>query len=572
MANHQTIVMLNELYMKQSLCDAKLLVEDKCFKVHKPVLCACSSFFRSLFLDWSPQDDKTFKIPHLTADMMQTFIEFAYTGVVTVTPDNVDDLFIAADRFDVFGITEACCKFMEESLSPLTFLNTLRLTNMYHYPQLRKKLFSYILLNFATVVRSQEFLQLSVEDLTTIIQHDQLNVSQESSAYEAILLWINHLPEERQRYIPHLLSKVRLALIDPQYFHKYVLMNEMIRSSGECNIYLNRTKKLVLERSGLPLSSYSDYLIRPRLPNAVLMAVGGWTINQPTTCIESYNYHTKQWLKVHNGNPSPRAYHGAVFLNGSLFVLGGFNGTEQFCTMQKYDLVNKTWQEVAPMHEKRCYVSVVVLHGCIYALGGFNGFDRMTTAEKYTPETNQWTMIAPMNYPRSDASSTTLNEKIYICGGFNGDECLATAESYDCQTDQWTLISNMSCRRSGVSVATYAGEIYAVGGFSGTERLNTVEAYNPVTDQWRRRPSMINRRSNFGIAVLDEQLYVAGGYNGFITINAAERFSAKTDEWSKICNMAISRSAVHCCVVRDIPNMAEYCTTTEEEGDAPLVE
>ena len=111
-----------------------------------------------------------------------------------------------------------------------------------------------------------------------------------------------------------------------------------------------------------------------------------------------------------------------------------------------------------------------------------------------------------------------------------------------------------------------------VGGFSGTERLNTVEAYNPVTNQWRLLPSMINRRSNFGIAVLDEQIFVAGGYNGFNTTTAAEKFSAKTGEWSKICDMAISRSAVHCCVVHDIPNMAEYCTTTEEEGDAPLVE
>uniref|UniRef100_A0A8C6WJN8 Kelch like family member 10 n=1 Tax=Neogobius melanostomus TaxID=47308 RepID=A0A8C6WJN8_9GOBI len=578
--SNQMMMVFEELRRNHFLCDAVLQVEGTQFQVHKLVLCNCSPYFKSLFANWSTPDDNIFDIPNLSADVMRVFIEFAYTGVVTITADNIGHLFTAADRFDVTGITQACCEVMLESLSPNTCLNTLFVANNFYYPELRKRVFSYVLKHFEEVVRCPDFVQLSVEDLVQIIKHDLLNVHQESAVFEAILLWINHSHHYRKRHIPHLLPNVRLALMDSQYFSSHVFRNEMVRRNRKCNTYLIRTMKLILDvgNESMPISLFPDLLARPRVPRAVLMAVGGWNIVHPTNRIEAFDNRSKQWVPVINSDKTPRAYHGTVFLNGSVYIMGGFDGMEQFCTMHKYNLVNRTWQEVAPMHTNRCYVSVTTLHGCIYAMGGFDGIDRLDTAERYTPKTNQWTMIAPMNEQRSDANSSTMNEKIYICGGFNGVECLPTAESYNSLTDQWTMIANMSTRRSGVSIIAYAGEIYAVGGFTGLARLKTVEAYNPETNRWRPLPSMLNPRSNFGIAVLDEQLYAVGGFNGFTTITCAERFDVRTGVWSDICNIDISRSALSCCVVHDLPNMTDYCSPraalaeSEEEVDIPPVE
>lgn len=151
---------------------------------------------------------------------------------------------------------------------------------------------------------------------------------------------------------------------------------------------------------------------RPRLPNTILLAIGGWSGGDPTNAIEAYDVRLDRWTFVSNNLERPCAYHGAAFLNGYIYCIGGFNRVEHFNGVRKFDPITYTWHEVAPMHHRRCYVSVTVLNGCIYALGGYNGHQRLSTAECYQPETNQWNLIAPMHEQRSDASCTTLNNKV----------------------------------------------------------------------------------------------------------------------------------------------------------------
>lgn len=73
-------------------------------------------------------------------------------------------------------------------------------------------------------------------------------------------------------------------------------------------------------------------------------------------------------------------------------------------------------------------------------------------------------------------------------------------------------------------------------------------------------PSMLMPRSNIGIAVIDDRLFVVGGYQGFTTTSEVECFDVETNEWSTICDMEISRSALGCCIVSGLPNMAKYST------------
>lgn len=162
-----------------------------------------------------------------------------------------------------------------------------------------------------------------------------------------------------------------------------------------------------------------------------------------------------------------RAYHGCLTVDQRIFIIGGFDGNEYFNSCRTFHLIDRVWNDIAPMNERRCYVSVAYLNGFLYAMGGFNGHVRQNTAEKYLSETNQWSSICPMHVQRSDASACTLNgkinvkivsrrkfsfeqDRIYICGGFDGQECLHTAEYYNPITNQWTLIQPMQNRRSGV--------------------------------------------------------------------------------------------------------------------------
>ncbi|XP_030597413.1 kelch-like protein 10 [Archocentrus centrarchus] len=549
----------NELHIERTLCDAFLKVDTVEFPVQKIILCNCSPYFRDYFTRLNPPDQKDFNISGLSPDMMELIIDFAYTGSVFVTEDNVQELLLAADQFKVMGVIKICCDFLGEQLCPENCVGIWQFTTISFFPELRAKAYQYILNHFEQVVAEEEFLNLTVEELADILDNDHLDV-QEDTVYEAVIKWIAHAPAEREQHISTLLPKVRLGLMTVEYLRQNVLSNELVSSNSECrSMAVEATRAIRDIRSSRPgESGFYHPLARPRLPHSILLAIGGWRGIDRTTIIEAYDYRADRWLNITNNLERLRGNHGAAFLNGYVYCIGGCDTVEHFSTVHRFDLTTRTWDEVTPMHDRRCDVSVTVLNGCIYAMGGHDGEGQLNTAERYQPETNQWTLIAPMHERRSNASCTTLNNKIYICGGYNGNECLATAEFYSAETNQWTMIHPMNRPRSGLGVIAYAGHVFAVGGFDGTNYLRTAEVYNTDTNVWNNVSSMLTPRRNFGIEVINNHLFVAGGCNRLLTLLDVEYYDSITNEWSAACDMGIFRHALSCCVVSGLPTLAEY--------------
>ncbi|NXW59122.1 KLH10 protein, partial [Eurystomus gularis] len=552
----------NELRLEGEHCDATISVDGVEFSVHKIVLCRVSDYFRTLFSSrWNDAHKGVCKIHHASPEMMRLIIEYAYTGVVPVTADNVEDLLIAADYFNVTGIVGLCCKFLKSQLSLENCVGIWSFTDTYYFPDLRKAAYMFILHHFKEMTMvSTEFLELSVNDLEDIIEKDELRVTQEAVVFEAVVRWIAHDPQNRRQHVAGLLGKVRLARIQTEYFLKNVRTHDYVRDNEECKVLIIHTlmEMFNLNTHGPACLDFSNPLSRPRLPCAVLFAIGGWSGDSPINTIETYDARADQWVNVTCEQEGPLAYHGAAYLKDFIYIIGGFDGMDCLSSVKRFDPLQKTWQEVGSMHSQRCYVSVAVLNNNIYAMGGFDGHTRLNTAERYEPETNQWTMIPHMHEQRSDAGATTLHGKVYICGGFDGIERSITAEVYNTTTNQWTFIAPMSSQRGGVGVIAYGDEVYAIGGCDGGSRLQSVEAYNPAANTWRTVPSMLSPRSNFGVGVVEDLLFVVGGFNGSTVTFNVEYYDRNTNEWLDVCDMGIHRSALSCCVVPALPNAREY--------------
>uniref|UniRef100_A0A673GGV3 Kelch-like protein 10 n=1 Tax=Sinocyclocheilus rhinocerous TaxID=307959 RepID=A0A673GGV3_9TELE len=213
----------------------------------------------------------------------------------------------------------------------------------------------YVLQHFEEVLQvSEEFLELPLGHLEAMIAQDELNVKQEEMVFEAIVRWIGHAPENRRKHIAVLLSKVRMGLMSPDYFMTDVRNNALVLESEACSdIVINAMKVIFDLHMEEPASSeLVNQLTRPRLPYEILLAIGGWSVSNPTNEIEAYDARADCWVNV------------------------------------------------APMYERRCYVSVAVLDGLIYAIGGFNGYGRLKTA--YNPLNDTWHDIRSMINPRSN--------------------------------------------------------------------------------------------------------------------------------------------------------------------------
>lgn len=165
-------------------------------------------FFSALFTRWSEKEKTVYPMEGMCADTMRLILDYAYTGSLPITEDNVQEILLAADQFNILEVIETCSNFLVELLHPNNCIGIWKFTNVCFRTELRCKAFRYILEHFEKACLCDEFLLLSEEELTDIIKQDNLNVQQESIVFEAILRWIDHAPEERERHFHVLLKKV----------------------------------------------------------------------------------------------------------------------------------------------------------------------------------------------------------------------------------------------------------------------------------------------------------------------------------------------------------------------------
>ncbi|CAJ0930014.1 unnamed protein product [Ranitomeya imitator] len=138
----------NELRMEGKLCDIVIKVGDVEFNAHKIILCGCSPYFRALFTNsWDNSEDKAYEISGFSPEIMNFILEYAYTQTVPINADNVENLFIAADYFNILDLIQRCCDFMINQLCPGNSIGIYKFTEYYYCPKLHQKAYSYILHN-----------------------------------------------------------------------------------------------------------------------------------------------------------------------------------------------------------------------------------------------------------------------------------------------------------------------------------------------------------------------------------------------------------------------------------------
>jgi hypothetical protein len=230
---------------------------------------------------------------------------------------------------------------------------------------------------------------------------------------------------------------------------------------------------------------------------------------------------------------------GAATINGILYAVGGFNGTDgDLATLQAYDPTIDTWTTKASMPTARQVLGVAAIDGILYAVGGYhNGF--LSTLEAYDPTTNMWTTKASMPTPRSGLGVAAINGILFAVGGNGSDG--RVVEAYDPATDMWTTKASMPTARQTFGIAAINGILYAVGGDFGSSSLATVEAYDPVADAWTTKASMPTGRSNLGAGALNGALYAVGGFNG-ATLGTLEAYDPATNMWTTKASMVTARS------------------------------
>lgn len=336
------------------------------FPVHRVVLGLATVYFQTLFTD--PQlnqkrienNKEVYHISGVPYDLMKTIVDYCYSGQIHFTSSNVKDILVTANRFLIIGIVLQCCEWLQNKLSPENCIGYMRVAGTYQNNSLLDASRKCLLKNFHRISSlNDEFCTLSLPELYNFIRDDELGISDEMMAVDAIIQWILHDPAGRCLHLPDLLKAVRLGLLNVNDLIMKIRQRLRLHLSADCSDFLCRINES-MKHAPLEVDG-NNYFCRPRIPYEIPFVIGGWTSGYPTDFVETFDIRAKRWSYVMNVDKSARAYHRLETLKGCIYILGGFDGTQYYNTVRCYDPVLKHWMDKAPMYHHRCYVSSCVI-------------------------------------------------------------------------------------------------------------------------------------------------------------------------------------------------------------------
>ncbi|KAK3754501.1 hypothetical protein QZH41_007025 [Actinostola sp. cb2023] len=217
--------------------------------------------FSSNFIDGTQQ---RLEIPVLEGHVGEALIEFAYSGKIRITSENVVDLLAGANFLQGFEFVEkSCSDYLKLYSSKNNIFQILQVADDYHQDNLKRSLKDYCIRNFVDCVESdhETFLNLHENLFKELMSNNELIVAKDGMVYlgmkqeeyllEKVIEYLDH-NQGRNLKDGEILSCVHLPLFKKQNLRALksnsVLKNQDSFEVIEKALKLKKTKKSSTEK------------------------------------------------------------------------------------------------------------------------------------------------------------------------------------------------------------------------------------------------------------------------------------------------------------------------------------
>ena len=291
---------------------------------------------------------------------MELLLGYCYTGELTVTENNVEDLLLAADllRFDY--AKDACTSFLIDQLDPGNCIGILQLGEKYICTELCSSATSYVNKNFKAVAEHREILDLDADQLKGLLECDEIVVDSEYEILQVIISWVQNDTKKRRKFLPYLFPVAKLHFIPPRQLyqisehslvHGDILLQNMIAEAMTCHC----------ECAGEPM--------RKSCASWLYILGGEKSFMKETRSVEYFDCEKMEW-KMTTKLSGSRVACAVTVLDNKLYVIGGRRQGAKLNIVQCYDPQSGTWRNVTHLAKCQGEVEAVVLNNNIYVAGG----------------------------------------------------------------------------------------------------------------------------------------------------------------------------------------------------------
>jgi N-acetylneuraminic acid mutarotase len=251
-----------------------------------------------------------------------------------------------------------------------------------------------------------------------------------------------------------------------------------------------------------------------------VVVVGGFeaaTLEVSTEVLQ-YDPFLDEWSKLAVDAPKTLTHAGLTSIGGSLYLLGGLEGSAFVPSATSYRLRPQTtlaWEALAdmPAGEARGAAAVVASSGHIFLLGGETAAGPTDSILDYEVASNTWTVYpARLPTPRSHAIAMREGDGTFIlAGGIGSQGPLGDTWALRFGATMWEPRASMTTPRGGCAYGVVYGQLVCAGGEQIAAVSRSVEVYDPTLDTWTVSAEMPVERAGAPGAIVISRLYVVGG-------------------------------------------------------------
>ena len=273
------------------LCDVELVVGDAKISAHRSVLAACSPYFYAMFNgELIESKQRAVHLKDVQKEVLDLLINFAYTGNLDVSVENVQSVLSLASQINFPEVREICCKFLEMQLDSSNCLDIRSFAESNGCRRFVEDVDKFVIEHFSDVAQQEDFHIMPHSLLLKCLASDDLAINNEKKVYEAAMKWVKHDLQGRGYLLTSLLQHIRLPLLPVSFLLDEVDNEPLMRVSHGRRDLLDEAKNyhLLAEHQ----MRYRSARTRPRKSySGMLFAVGGKEAGEAiTTKVECYRF------------------------------------------------------------------------------------------------------------------------------------------------------------------------------------------------------------------------------------------------------------------------------------------
>ncbi|XP_059827736.1 kelch-like protein 40b [Hypanus sabinus] len=528
---------LRDLLDNHKFVDCVLKVKEQEFPCHRLVLAACSPYFRAMFLS-SLEESKTREITleAVEPETVGLLLRYLYTSEVQLNESNVQDIFAAANMFQIPSIFTLCISYLQKRLGLSNCLAIFRLGLMLDCPRLAVAARDFACQHFGLVSKDDDFLRLSAEEVAAIVSNDSLNVEKEEAVFQAVMSWAEQ-EQSHLEALPGVFDCLRLLLIPRDYLEEQVEGHRLVKTRPEllAKIQLAKDAQDGKSPKGAPKKKGGKTkgekekeeeeeealgVLNDNLRFGMFMRDLVFMINEEATV--AYDPATNECYFASVSGKVPKNHASLVTTQNQVFVVGGLFYSEDnkenplHSYFLQFDPLDSDWLGMPPLPSPRCLFGLGEAENAIYVIGGkevAEGERSLDTVMCYDRHTFKWGESDPLPYDVYGHCVVSHNGMVYVIGGKGKNKkCLNKMCVYNPERFEWKELAPMKTARSLFGATVYKDKIWVAAGVTDSGLTGSIEVYDSATDKWEEGVAFPQERSSLSLVHLSNCLYAIGGF------------------------------------------------------------